>query len=203
MQAVSLKTLLEDPRVEKLMWDCRAGSGALFHRHGVQLDGVVDLQLHCLAWSLASEEGLAQTQSPAGPDPWAPRRLRSLHWALATANHAGMGPAERDAYSRVVRMARILSVPESGGTYDAWKRRPLPGVLRRYCTDATRFFALRAFYQQTEAAHAEALREAEQLRLCDSCRTGVDGSGRSGGAGLRRADAEIELVAGLLGKDQR
>ena len=201
MQAVSLKTLLEDPRVEKLMWDCRAGSGALFHRHGVQLDGVVDLQLHCLAWSLASGEGRAQ--SPADPDPGAPRRLHSLHWALATANHAGMGPAERDAYSRVVRMARILSVPESGGTYDAWKRRPLPGVLRRYCTDATRFFALRAFYQQTEAAHAEALRSAARLRLCDSCGPDFGGPGRSGDAGLRRADAEIELVAGLLGKDQR
>jgi hypothetical protein len=176
------------------MWDCRSDSGALFHRHGVRLDGVVDLQLHCLAWSLAAEEG------PAGPGPGAPRRLRSLHWALATANHAGMGPAERDAYSHAVRMARILSVPESGGTYDAWKRRPLPALLRRYCTDAARFFALRAFYRPTEAAHAAALRRAVRLRLRDA---DLEGAGRAAGdAGLRRADAEVALVAGLLGVDR-
>jgi exonuclease 3'-5' domain-containing protein 1 len=188
MQAFSLKTILEDESIAKLMWDCRSDNSALFHLYGIRLAGVVDLQLHCLAWSLAEDPANSRTQ----------QMFHSLHWALATANHAEMGPEERNAYSRVVQMARILSVPERGGTYDVWKQRPLPGVLRQYCTDATMFFALRAYYQQTEATHAEALKLAVQKRLNDSCDPEF---GREESA-LRQM-AEISLVSSLLAKDSR
>ncbi len=149
------------------MWDCRSDNNALVHLHGIRLAGVVDLQLHCMLWCLA--------QNPADPEA---QELRSLHWAMATANHAGMGPEERQAYSHAVEMARILSVPEYGGTYEAWRRRPLPGILLRYCTDAARFFALRAFYRPTEEAHAEALRLAAQGRLDESGDPGWEGRRR-------------------------
>jgi hypothetical protein len=35
----SLKAVLEDPTVTKLMFDCRVDSDALFHQHGIRLEG--------------------------------------------------------------------------------------------------------------------------------------------------------------------
>ena len=136
------------------MWDCRSDNNALVCLFGIRLAGVLDLQLHCLAWSLAS--------NPAD------QTLHSLHWAVANANHAGMEAAGRAAYSRVVQMARILSVPEHGGSHDVWKQRPLLGILQRYCTDAKRFFAIREHYRQIEVNHAESLRAGAQRRLEES-----------------------------------
>ncbi len=140
------------------MWDCQSDNNALYFLYGIRLAGVVDLQLHCLAWSL--------NENPA--DEKTKQTFRSLHWALATANHAGMGPEERKAYSHTVQMARILSVPERGGSYGVWKQRPLHGVLQQYCTDATWFFALRVFYQQAAATFARALKFAVEMRLSES-----------------------------------
>ena len=45
----SLKTLFEDNRVPKVLFDCRMDSDALFGQFGVLLGGVIDLQLMCLA----------------------------------------------------------------------------------------------------------------------------------------------------------
>ncbi len=183
LQTVSLKTILEDANVEKLMWDCRSDNNALAHLYNIKLAGVVDLQLHCLAWSLTNDSANERIRPT----------LHSLHWALATANHAGMGPEDCKAYSHIVRMSRILSALGSGGSYDVWKQRPLPGVLQQYCTDATKFFALRMFYQQTEATHCEALQSAVQERLDVSYEPEYSSKDPS----LRQM-ADISLVSSLL-----
>ncbi|KAG7007394.1 hypothetical protein G7Y79_00010g028950 [Physcia stellaris] len=45
----SLKTLFEDNRVAKVLFDCRMDSDAIFGQYGVLLAAVIDLQLMCLA----------------------------------------------------------------------------------------------------------------------------------------------------------
>jgi hypothetical protein len=78
-----------------------------------------------------------------------------------------------------------------------WKQRPLPDVLLRYCTDATMFFALRTYYEQTELIYAEALQRAVQERLDDSCDPGFS----SVEASLRQV-ADISLISSLLAMDR-
>ena len=41
----TLRGVLEDGQITKLMFDCRVDSDALFHQHGVALRGVFDVQL--------------------------------------------------------------------------------------------------------------------------------------------------------------
>ena len=45
----SLKTLFEDNRIAKVLFDCRMDSDALFGQCDVLLQGVIDLQLMYLA----------------------------------------------------------------------------------------------------------------------------------------------------------
>lgn len=44
-QAETLKTLLEDPTITKISFDCRADSDALYHQFQVKLTGCLDLQI--------------------------------------------------------------------------------------------------------------------------------------------------------------
>ncbi|KAL8782734.1 MAG: hypothetical protein Q9213_005158 [Squamulea squamosa] len=45
----TLKSILEDNRIPKVLFDCRMDSDALFGQFGVLLGGVIDLQLMCVA----------------------------------------------------------------------------------------------------------------------------------------------------------
>lgn len=42
---VTLAGILESTAIKKVFWDCRMDSDALYHLHGVKLDGVIDVQL--------------------------------------------------------------------------------------------------------------------------------------------------------------
>ena len=41
----SFRSLLEDPNVVKVTFDCRSDSDALFHQFGVTIQGVLDIQI--------------------------------------------------------------------------------------------------------------------------------------------------------------
>ena len=45
----SLRSIFQDNRIAKILFDCRMDSDALFGQYGVLLQGVIDLQLMCLA----------------------------------------------------------------------------------------------------------------------------------------------------------
>ncbi|KAL8991974.1 MAG: hypothetical protein Q9169_007479, partial [Polycauliona sp. 2 TL-2023] len=57
-QIHSLKSILEDNRIAKVVFDCRMDSDALFGQHGVLLEGVIDLQLMRLATCNGGAYGL-------------------------------------------------------------------------------------------------------------------------------------------------
>ena len=137
--APSLRTLLEDPALSKLFWDCRADANALFFLHGVRPQGVLDLQLLEVADRLARSGGGG---SGAPPPPTSVTGLAAL---LERAPRlAALTPLERRRIGRVKAAALALFSPAGGGSYAVWRERPLRPVLREYCTDAALFFSLEA-----------------------------------------------------------
>ena len=133
--APTLRSLLEDPALRKLFWDCRADCNALAFLHGVRPQGVLDLQLLEVAHRLARSGGGA-------PPPTAVTGLAAL---LERAPRlAALTPLERRRVGRVKAAALALFSPAAGGSYAVWRERPLRPVLREYCTDAALFFSLEA-----------------------------------------------------------
>ena len=141
----TLRFVLEDPRVTKLMFDCRVDSDALFHQHGVALRGVFDVQLadvasrrrknlavpllsgmpKCAARHLAGASG-ATKQSLAALD--ADPNDNSV-------TRAG-GGSEAEAVTRVTEhlksKVKALYAPDKGGDAQLWALRPISEDARRY-----------------------------------------------------------------------
>ena len=143
--ARTLRCVLEDPRITKLMFDCRVDSDALFHQHGVALRGVFDVQLadvasrrrknlavpllsgmpKCAARHLAGASG-ATKQSLAALD--ADPDDRSVTRAGAA--------SEAEAVTRVTEhlktKVKALYAPDKGGDAQLWALRPISEDARRY-----------------------------------------------------------------------
>ena len=141
----TLKSVLEDARVTKLMFDCRVDSDSLFHQHGVFLRGVFDVQLadvaarrrknlavpllsgmpKCAARHLAGTSG-ATKQSLAALD--ADPNDNSV-------TRAG-GRSEAEAVTRVTEhlksKVKALYAPDKGGDAQLWALRPISEDARRY-----------------------------------------------------------------------
>jgi exonuclease 3'-5' domain-containing protein 1 len=141
----TLKSVLEDARVTKLMFDCRVDSDSLFHQHGVFLRGVFDVQLadvaarrrknlavpllsgmpKCAARHLAGASG-ATKQSLAALD--ADPNDNSV-------TRAG-GGSEAEAVTRVTEhlksKVKALYAPDKGGDAQLWALRPISEDARRY-----------------------------------------------------------------------
>ena len=160
------------------MWDLRSDNAALIHRHGVHLAGVVDLQLHHLAWRVSNR--------------LSSHSLIGLGTVLAETDHAGLDPDERRELATLRSFARSHFAPEAGGDGRVWRERPLHQVLVRYCTDARLFFRLRDTYKLYESNHWPALRAATERRLKESAE-------KDFGSDKRRAVDE-ELIAALQGQ---
>jgi exonuclease 3'-5' domain-containing protein 1 len=174
----SLRGLLEDGALDKLFFDVRSDANALFFLHGVEVRGVLDLQLADVAARLA--RGVACD------------RVAGLAHIVERTPAAGLRGDERAELVRVKAAAHALFVPERGGSYEVWRARPLPPLLRAYCTDAALFFALRASYDAALAplgARArDALDAAAARRLALAHSDAFDKSDR---AGLTAVDAQL------------
>ena len=141
----TLRGVLEDGQITKLMFDCRVDSDALFHQHGVALRGVFDVQLadvasrrrknlavpllsgmpKCAARHLAGASG-ATKQSLAALD--ADPDDRSVTRAGAA--------SEAEAVTRVTEhlktKVKALYAPDKGGDAQLWALRPISEDARRY-----------------------------------------------------------------------
>ena len=156
IKTTSLKKLLENDGVTKLLWDLRCDNNALIFQFEVRMAGAVDLQLLETAWRLCRGD--------------TPATVGGLGWTLENTDRGGLTSAERYEMARVKAAARALFAPEHGGGYSVWRRRPLPDTLIQYCTDAHTFFALRATFSGAERAHGAALAAAVRRRLAASSR---------------------------------
>jgi len=131
-----LKSLLEDPAAEKLMFDCRHDADALWHLYGVFLDGVLDLQLMDI---LLRRNMLHSTSFPVHS-----RKLHMIHKGVERLNGYGSCAAYH-----VAELKREMAAFKDVGKnlllrqQDLWNRRPLTEEMISYCcVDTSPMFRL-------------------------------------------------------------
>lgn len=112
----SLQRVLEAEAIRKLLWDCRSDADALKHVHGVSLKNILDIQI------------LYAKKFATGPDGRAHSLCRYEH-----ALQAVVSSADQTRAAEIKKRGKAMFAPEAGGTYEVWKRRPLPHILRAYC----------------------------------------------------------------------
>ena len=110
----TLKDVLESAQYAKVFFDVRNDSDALFSHFGVDLKGVIDLQLIEYA-----------TRPRAG------RFIKGLAKCISEDYH--MSLAERRTWELVKEAGQKLFAPERGGNYAVFNERPLPNALQDYC----------------------------------------------------------------------
>eukprot|EP00240_Pyramimonas_obovata_P003895 CAMPEP_0118937576 /NCGR_PEP_ID=MMETSP1169-20130426/23168_1 /TAXON_ID=36882 /ORGANISM="Pyramimonas obovata, Strain CCMP722" /LENGTH=372 /DNA_ID=CAMNT_0006881249 /DNA_START=322 /DNA_END=1440 /DNA_ORIENTATION=+ len=126
MEEGGLKALLENAAVEKLLYDCRADSDALFHIYGVELENIADIQVLYTRW-LSNDD-------------------KFLHGLQKALSESGIiSEADLAAVEKVKATGKQLFAPEKGGSYDVWEKRPLHESLVNYCVaDVKYLFEMKA-----------------------------------------------------------
>ncbi|KAF9731452.1 3'-5' exonuclease [Paraphaeosphaeria minitans] len=114
---VTLKTILECPKIPKVFFDVRNDSDALFSHFGIRLDGVQDLQ----AMELATRSG----------------RNRECVNGLARCLRFGLvgilTPLQRSQIDTIKNRGSELFDPDKGGSFEVFNQRPLDPVIEKYC----------------------------------------------------------------------
>jgi exonuclease 3'-5' domain-containing protein 1 len=110
----TLKDILQSEQYIKVFFDVRNDSDALFSHHGVDLNGVVDLQL----MEYASR-------------PRAGRFIKGL--AKCISEDYSWTSDERHRWNLVKEAGQKLFAPEKGGSYSVFNERPLLKELVEYC----------------------------------------------------------------------
>jgi hypothetical protein len=148
-----LKAILEDPKITKLMFDCRMDAGALFWQYDVTPMTVCDLQA-----------------------PAVQRWVRGNFLIGMRKSFTNLGlftPGDE----RVKNSGRKFFAPELGGAYAVWFDRPMEAQLQAYCAvDVKYFFAAFAKLCGTPAEEALAMRVAA-ARVKNQCADKIPGGG--------------------------
>ena len=110
----SLKTIFEDNRIPKVLFDCRMDSDAMFGQFGVLLGGAIDLQL----MYLATRGG-------------GPRGLPGLEACLLT--HLNISGEERAWVTEAKARGQKLWRPRCGGRMAVFNDNPLHPDIVNYC----------------------------------------------------------------------
>jgi exonuclease 3'-5' domain-containing protein 1 len=116
----TLKDILESSSIQKVFFNVRNDSDALYSHFGIKLAAVQDLQLMELA-----------TRS------FPKRRVNGL--AKCIEHDAPMNIAERRAWNAAKEKGKDLFAPERGGTYEVFNIRPLPEEIMQYCVQDAQF----------------------------------------------------------------
>ena len=141
----TLQSILEDPAVTKLMFDCRVDSDALYHQHGVSLNGVWDVQLADVA---ARRKKSLQVPLLSGMPKCAARHLGGASGASRSSLEAldadpgdvnknlNSSSSESEAVTRVTEHLKTkvkqMYAPDKGGDASLWALQPITEDLRRY-----------------------------------------------------------------------
>ncbi|KAL8671381.1 MAG: hypothetical protein Q9168_004113 [Polycauliona sp. 1 TL-2023] len=110
----SLKTIFEDNRIPKVVFDCRMDSDALFGQFGVLLEGVIDLQLMRLATSQGGGYGLPGLE-------------------LCLTHDLDIASSEQAWVSEAKAKGQRLWRPRCGGKMERFNDDPLHQDIINYC----------------------------------------------------------------------
>lgn len=168
----TLQQLLESKHVEKVFFDVRSDSDALFALYGVALDGIHDLQLMELGARRSAKtlvNGLARCIE------------RDMH----------LTGEEHQAWKAAKDQGNKLFAPERGGSYAVFDQRPLPEEILKYCVQDVVYMPtlFKVYNFNLSEAWEERVREETVARIQLSQSPGFQGQGRHmalGPAGWQR-----------------
>ena len=152
--SAGLAEILEDKSQEKLMFDCRQDSDALWHQFRVKLTGVLDLQLFEVIYRREST-----SRRPRGRN----NILRSQR-----TDEVERINGFRRCLELYVEDPNYIIVKGKGGAIlkrdsEVWKRRPLAEVLLQYCVvDTKAMFKLYDKMKNVNGGDLERLRVASE-----------------------------------------
>ena len=157
-----LSEILEDKSCEKLMFDCREDSDALWHQFNVKLTGVLDLQLLEIIYRRETA-----TASRPYSTKYARRSQRTdeVEIIFGFARCLELYVQDQDLIRRKNTGSRLLK-------YDSriWKKRPLQDRLLEYCAvDTMGMFKLYDRMKDVKRREEARLRVASE-RYVDYCR---------------------------------
>ncbi|TFK73376.1 hypothetical protein BDN72DRAFT_761787 [Pluteus cervinus] len=112
-RGISLREVLESPKTQKLFFDVRNDSDALYNLHGVLLQNVYDLQVLELAVRLSNG-----TQA---------RYVTGLRRAMETY----LDPPA--SWKKTKDEGKAIFDPAQGGSYEVFEKRPLDPRIVEYC----------------------------------------------------------------------
>lgn len=112
----SVKRILEDPSIIKVLFDCREDSAALYHQYGVALEGIIDLQIMELAGRTSNNKHL---------------------WSLDTCidKYLKLKGEEETAWRSIKHAGKECFA----GDFSKWELNPLPEILLNYAANDTVF----------------------------------------------------------------
>ncbi|KAI4280536.1 MAG: hypothetical protein L6R38_004373 [Xanthoria sp. 2 TBL-2021] len=147
----TLKSLLEDNRLPKVLFDCRMDSDALFGQFGVLLGGVIDLQLMCLA---AHDGGS--------------KYLPGLGKCLA--EDLSMTTEEQDWVDGAKARGQQIWRPKCGGQMERFNDDPLHGDIVDYCVVDVAYLPLLFDTYNAALGNQVSLGTVDYLWRKDGCR---------------------------------
>ena len=147
----TLKSLLEDPSIPKLFWDCRMDSEALYHQHQIALAGVLDIQL----------------MEVARRDPYYCPYDYICSYGRCVENDAGLDWYDKAKMS-TAKGAKSLFIPRLGGSWDVLTARPLDPRLVEYCAGDVRYMP--RLVERYSAGLVEKDRDAEEEEEGGCCK---------------------------------
>jgi exonuclease 3'-5' domain-containing protein 1 len=157
----TLKTILESPTIPIAFYDVRNDSDALYSHFSISLQCVHDIQL------------MENAARPAGQR----RLLSGLNRCMEL--DAGLSFTERTGWKTVKENGVRLFVPEKGGSYEVFNRRPLSLELLKYCAnDVVYLPTLRSkYWGRLSVIWREEVLEEGRKRVRESQETGYKPNG--------------------------
>ncbi|KAL1593138.1 hypothetical protein SLS60_010745 [Paraconiothyrium brasiliense] len=117
----SLKQIFESVGIPKAFFDIRNDSDALYSHFGINVAGIVDIQLMELATRTGSKRcinGLARCMERG---------------------EASMSYTEKARWAENKEAGRKLFAPERGGSYEVFNVRPMPENIKQYCMQDVKY----------------------------------------------------------------
>ena len=165
-----LRALLESHDVLKIVFDGRSDADALFHEYSCRLHNVCDGQVLC-ALHLDTVGG---GRSPNGGSPPTTNRRAASDAPPPAARLPGLGkaltcceaidPSHGRALAQLKKAVQPLFVPSLGGSYEAWRARPLtPALIEYAAADVAHLHSLRTAWGHLVSE--ERMREITAARI--------------------------------------
>jgi exonuclease 3'-5' domain-containing protein 1 len=155
----TLKNVLESPEIRKVFFDVRNDSDALYAHYGIDLRGVLDIQL-------MESANRQSTQS------------REFVSGLSKCIESILIGHDRDQWKLRKETGDRLWNPDKGGSYSVFNARPLSNEILAYCAGDVQYLpALYKKYKIGTNRWQELIAEASQNRVSASQKAGYQPDG--------------------------